>query len=101
MKQTTKSANGTSFHGDTFRASVADLRKICGKPAFECNDGSDKTNFDWTMETDGGKVFTIYDWKKYRSLQEHEIIEWHIGGHDDMVTDQALSEIAGALNNLQ
>ena len=100
MKRTTKTANGTSFYNDTFNASVADLRTICGIPVMECNDGSDKVNFEWEMETEDGDAFTIYDWKEYRSLSETESIEWHIGGHNGNVTSTALNEIADALNNI-
>jgi hypothetical protein len=99
MKPTSQSANGTSFHDDTFRASVADLRKILGEPTYECNDGSDKVNFDWTMETKDGEVFTVYDWKEYRPLRETETIEWHIGGHSGLITYKALEEIKSALYN--
>ena len=55
---------------------------------------------EWIMETDSGDVFTIYDWKEYRILEETEIIEWHIGGHGGNVTEQALNEIATELNDL-
>ena len=101
MKRTTKSAAGTSFHGDVFNATVSDLRKILGIPKFEDNDGEDKTNFDWTMETENGEIFTVYDWKYYRPLEENELIEWHIGGRSGIVTSTALNEIAGALNELE
>jgi hypothetical protein len=52
------------------------------------------------MENSDGWVFTIYDWKEYRSLSENEIIEWHVGGHNGQITKQAVNEIADALNNL-
>ena len=100
MKYTTKSADETSFFGDVFRASVQELRSILGLPKFECNDGSDKTNFEWVMETESGEVFTVYDWKEYKKLKETEIIEWHVGGHSESVTDQAFNEIGVALNQL-
>jgi hypothetical protein len=100
MKQTNKSANGTSFHDTTFTASVADLRKILGEPKYEQNDGSDKCNFDWTMETEDGTIFTVYDWKEYRRLGENEMIEWHIGGHSGADTRKALEEIGEALATL-
>ena len=100
MKYTTKSAEGTGFFGDAFNASVQDLRIILGEPNFECNDGSDKTNFEWVMETESGEVFTVYDWKEYKKLKENEIIEWHVGGHSESVTPQAVNEIADALNEL-
>ena len=100
MKNTTKSAEGTSFYGDAFRASVSDLRKILGLPKFENNNGEEKTNFEWIMETESGEVIAIYDWKEYRALDEDELIDWHIGGENEMVTDRALNEIAGELNEL-
>lgn len=100
MKQTSQSTNGTSFHSDAFNASVSDLRKILGEPADDNNSGENKVNFEWEMETEAGDVFSVYDWKEYRKLDEHEIIEWHVGGHSGSVTDQAVNEIAGALNEL-
>ena len=100
MKQTNKSANGTSFPNTTFTASVADLRKILGEPQCEQNDGRDKCNFDWTMETEDGTIFTVYDWKEYRRLEENEMIEWHVGGRSGADTEKALNEIADALNSI-
>jgi hypothetical protein len=100
MQKTNQSPNGTSFHGDVFNASVSDLRKILGVPDDANNSGEDKVNFEWTMETESGDVFTVYDWKEYRVLDEDELIEWHIGGHSGGVTSEALNEIADALNSL-
>lgn len=97
MKITTKGADGTSFHDTTINCSVSTLKKVLGEPQYECNDGSDKVNFDWTMETDEGDVFTVYDWKEYRSLNENEMIEWHIGGMSKQVTEQARREIREAI----
>lgn len=100
MKRTIQTSNGTSFYDDTFSASVKDLYQILGEPKYVDNTGEDKTNFDWAMETSKGYVFTVYDWKEYRKLDDDEIIEWHIGGHSGLVTSQALNEIASALNDL-
>lgn len=100
MKRTTQTSNNTSFYGDAFTASVKDLYQILGDPKYTNNTGEDKTNFDWVMETEAGDVFTVYDWKEYRKLDEDEIIEWHIGGHGGLVTSQALNEIASAINDL-
>lgn len=101
MKYTQKSSNGTSFFGDVFQAKVSELRLILGQPEFENNDGEDKTNFDWTLETESGEVFTVYDWKYYRPLDEEELVEWHIGGHSGKVTEIALGEINNSLLNNQ
>jgi hypothetical protein len=97
MKRTDKIANGTSFHDHTFTATVDDLRNVLGQPKFESNDGQDKCNFDWIMETEDGTVFTVYDWKEYRRLAEDEVIEWHIGGRSGADTEKALLEIRQAL----
>ena len=97
MKRTDKTANGTSFHDHTFTATVDDLRHVLGEPDFESNDGEDKNNFDWIMETEDGDVFTVYDWKEYRQLAEDEVIEWHIGGRSGLITEKALLEIREAL----
>jgi hypothetical protein len=97
MKRTDKIANGTSFHDHTFTATVDDLRNVLGQPQFESNDGQDKCNFDWIMETEDGTVFTVYDWKEYRQLAEDEVIEWHIGGRSGADTEKALLEIRKAL----
>ena len=99
MKQATKT-DMTSFHGETFRASVMDLEKILGMPAYAMNDGTDKVNFEWEMETSEGEVFTVYDWKEGRSIGKSETIEWHIGSRTPSISYTALNEIADALNGL-
>jgi len=93
MKKTRQSVGGTSFHGTTIVASVEELRQILGEPVIEGNDGQDKTNFEWEMETDSEDTFTVYDWKEYRPLSETEEIEWHIGGFNKSATERAKVEI--------
>ena len=97
MKPTTKSIDGTSFHDTTIKCSVSTLKKVLGEPEYEPNDGQDKVNFEWDMETNNGDVFTVYDWKEYRSLNEDDMIEWHIGGYDKKTTEQAKHEIREAI----
>lgn len=100
MRKTTQSITGTSFHRHTFQASVEDIIAILGEPTCKDNTGEDKTNFEWIAETESGKVFTIYDWKEYRSISQTEEISWHIGGHSAMDTIEALQEIEKALHSL-
>ena len=100
MKPTKKSTGGTSFHNTVIHATVEQLRQVLGEPVCEQNDGEDKVNFEWEMETDGGAPFTVYDWKEYRRIDEDEEIEWHIGGHRSIETTQAADEINYALNQL-
>ncbi len=90
----------TSFHGSVIQCTVSDLRSILGEPRYQGNDGKDKVNFDWVMETESGDVFTVYDWKEYRPLDENEVIEWHVGGRSGEVTNQAVNEMADGLNKL-
>lgn len=98
MHATSKSTGGTSFHGTVVRASVNELTKVLGEPAYSQNDGEDKVNFEWEMETKSGDVFTVYDWKEYRSISKDEVIEWHIGGFSKSTTEAAYTEIYEALN---
>lgn len=77
----TSKANGTSFHGIEFTATVDQIVSILGEPSIEENTGEDKVNFEWICETESGKVFTIYDWKEYRRIDRDEPIDWHIGAH--------------------
>lgn len=100
MKPTTKSANGTSFHGTTITTSVKKLRKVLGEPNYSANLGNDKVNFEWQAETESGDVFTVYDWKEYRSIEENERVEFHIGGHTNNATVKALDEIGEILQAL-
>jgi hypothetical protein len=93
-KQTNQSPNGTSFFGTTIKATPAQLKEAFPESWYGDNDGSDKTNYDFTLETESGKVFTIYDWKYYRPLHDNETVEWHIGGHDEMTTIEAAGEVA-------
>ena len=93
MRQTRQSTGGTSFFGTTIVASLEELRQVLGKPIIEENDGRDKVNFEWEMETDSEDMFTVYDWKEYRPLSETEEIEWHIGGFNKSATERAKVEI--------
>ena len=93
MKKTNKSTGGTSFHDTTMDTTIHTLLKILGQPTIVDNTGMDKTNYEWEMETSDGDVFTVYDWKEYRILNEHELIEWHIGGMNKAITEQAKNEI--------
>lgn len=93
MKLSNKDSDGTSWFMDTFVTTVRCLRERVGNPQCEYNTGEDKVNFDWTCETSSGEVFTIYDWKHYKPLLEDELIRFHIGGHSQKVTRQAVDEL--------
>jgi len=101
MKKTFKEISGTSFHDTTIGTTVYTLRKLLGIPVCEDNTGKDKVNFEWQMETDNGDIFTVYDWKEYKVLDEHEIIEFHIGGMSKAITEQAKNEMYEALPNIK
>ena len=93
MKFTAKSTSGTSFFGTTIRTTVNELIENIGEPNFEENTGKDKVNFEWELETESGKVFTIYDWKEYRPIGWDEEIEFHIGGMNRGACEEALEEL--------
>ena len=90
--------SGTSYHGDTVRATLLDMYAILGQPT---DRNGDKTTYEWHMETESGHVFTVYDWKEYRQFGPNERIEWHIGGHTGAVTAEAMYKIADLRNALE
>ena len=93
-KHTRQSANGTSFHGVTFKATPKQLTDLFPN-SYEKN--GDKTNYDFTLETESGKVFTIYDWKEYRRLRMDEVVEWHVGAHDMITSVEGRDEVVEML----
>lgn len=100
MKKTTKSSGGTSFFNSTIKTSLNILKNVLGEPEWSDNSGEDKSNFDWTMENEDGNIFTVYDWKEYRIIEDNEIIEWHIGGFNNIDTEKAKTEIEQAIKNI-
>jgi len=92
-KLTEKSTNGTSFHDTTIRTTVNKLIEAVGEPQWEDNSGDDKSNFDWNCETEDGDIFTIYDWKEYRRIHGEELIQFHIGGENKLITEKAKREL--------
>ena len=99
MRNTKQSANGTSFHGDTVRATANQLIAICGEPEYR-GDTSDKSQYDWVMETEFGQVFTIYDWKEYRNFGMDEVLEWHVGANDSYTAGVGATELYSAVEEL-
>jgi len=92
-KLTSKTGNRTSFYGITINTTVNRLMEVLGEPQFQSNDGEDKVNFDWVCENGDGDVFTIYDWKEYRSIGLDEYAEFHIGSKDKLTSMKAVAEL--------
>ena len=100
IKKTNKSLDGTSFHGATISATLADLQIILGAPN-HTSDPHDKVQNEWELELEDGTIFTVYDWKEYRCYTDKETIEWHIGGRsqkDTFVAQDALVEALATMN---
>ena len=100
IKKTNKSLDGTSFHGATFSATLADLQVILGAPNGG-GDHHDKVQNEWELELEDGTVFSVYDWKEYRRYTDKETIEWHIGGmnlKDTFVAQDTLVEALDTMN---
>jgi len=100
MKNTNKSTNGTSFFGETILTSINELKRINVLPVCEQNDGKDKVNFEFELETEAGYPFTIYDWKYYRPIEETELVNFHIGSHTLRASEQAKKELEEALKTI-
>ena len=99
IKKTNKSLDGTSFHGATISATLADLQIILGAPN-SGGDHHDKVQNEWEMELEDGTVFSVYDWKEYRRYTDKETIEWHIGGMDQKDTFVAQDTLVEALDTM-
>ena len=93
IKKTEQSANGTSFHSITIKTTLGKLRAAFGDPQGEYNDGSDKSNIDYVLETSNGDVFTVYDWKEYRPIGEDEVLDFHIGAYTNHIAFEAKQEM--------
>ena len=93
IKKTEQSADGTSFHGITIETTLGRLRAAFGDPQWEYNDGEDKSNIDYTLETSDGDVFTVYDWKEYRPIGEDEVLDFHIGAYNNHIAFEAKQEM--------
>ena len=96
IRPSTQSCMGTSFHGNTVKASRAQLKSVLGMPTYVNRDVFEKTQHEWVCEI-AGHVFTVYDWKEYRRVKASEPIEWHIGGDSLIVTDYAARELSELL----
>ena len=81
----------------TITTTVKALTEALGEPQYAYNTGDDKVNFEWDCETENGAVFTIYDWKEYRSLNENEPIEFHIGAFTKKEGEEAQMELIDTL----
>jgi len=93
IKKTEQSSTGTSFHSITIKTTLGRLRAAFGDPQFGYNDGQDKTNIDYCLETTNGDVFTVYDWKHYRPIGEDEVVDFHIGAYTNHIAFQAKQEM--------
>ena len=91
---------GTSFHGVTLTVTPQQLIDALGEPEYFSNDGSDKTNMDYSLETEDEIAFTIYDWKEYRPLQMDETIEFHIGALSSTQSIEAKNEVLRLINKM-
>ena len=98
MKKTEKSANGTSFHDVTIKTTVNELTRVLGEPSYTGDFSEDKVTVEWICERENGDVITIYDWKEYRSLGKDEKIEFHLGGHSQLITFNGKEDLVELLN---
>ena len=92
-KLTNKPRGGTSYHMMNIATTVNKLIDAIGKPQIEDNDGNDKVNVEWICELSDGTVFTIYDWKEYRSIDYNEEIDFHIGAKDRETSQRAIEAL--------
>jgi hypothetical protein len=98
MKKTEKSSDRTSFHNVTIKTTINELVRVLGEPRYQTNDGEDKVNVEWVCERANGDIVTIYDWKEYRPLDGDEKIEFHLGGHSQLITFNGKEDLIALLS---
>jgi hypothetical protein len=98
MKKTEKSANGTSFHNTTIKTTINELTRVLGEPSYTGDFSEDKVTVEWVCERENGDVITIYDWKEYRWIDKNEKIEFHLGGHSQLITFNGKEDLVELLN---
>ena len=98
MKKTEKSANGTSFHNTTITTTINELTRVLGEPSYTGDFSEDKVTVEWICERKNGDVITIYDWKEYRWIGKNEKIEFHLGGHSQLITFNGKEDLVELLN---
>jgi hypothetical protein len=91
------SVDGTSLRGH-IQATFADLVRTLGPPL--TGDGY-KTECEWIVRDDTGRLATIYDWKLGVSwcgqdgVPAKDITEWNVGGHSSEAMDLVVELLAG------
>jgi hypothetical protein len=93
MKPTKDNAIGTSFYGDYIHSTLKELREVMGEENKDYQSGDGKVQYQWILEMENDDIITIYDYKEYRSIDENEIISWHIGSHNKQSSMNARYEI--------
>lgn len=100
-RHTEQDSTFTAFYGTTLRTTLRNLITLFPESyTHNGNFGEEKVNFNFTLETEDDKVFTIYDWKEYRPLTLDEEINWHIGGFNGYDTMVACDEVLAMLEGL-
>ena len=99
MLEKTEYFGSSSFHGQTFFASVDDIKAVFGEESY-VSDISDKSQHEWVLENENGEIVNIYDWKEYRRYSNSDVIEWHIGTLKSETSVNALKEIKSVLNRV-
>jgi hypothetical protein len=87
-----------SFHGHYFETTKEDLEKVCGPVMYNDDDDSEVVQNEWEMTTEDGTTFTIYDYKEFRSYDDYEKIEWHIGTENRFGSKKAYEAMCRAFH---
>jgi hypothetical protein len=86
----------SSFHDDTVRATLAELKKIYGRPSLDPDDY--KTQYSWNLRSPITAVTCeLYDYKEDR-ITNKTIVEWHIGAYNSISSKKAKIEIEADLD---
>lgn len=80
-----------TFGVGSITAEYKDLKRVFGKPL--SGDGH-KTDAEWEIEFEDGKIATIYNWKNGKTYKgkkgtpKTKITDWSIGGYSKAVVER-------------
>ena len=93
-RATTQNAGGTSYHGHKIITTLRKLREAIGHA--DTWGWDEKTQYHWTLETEEGEVFTIYDYRWPKIHLDREV-HWHVGARNAIVAAKGQREIEDLL----
>jgi hypothetical protein len=90
---------GNSFQGVTITTTPGTLKELF--PGGDEGPGGDgKTQINYSLETEDGEFFMLYDWKYYRTHNDNDVLEFNIAARKHSTALQAKEELEEMIEDL-